>query len=349
MTLMDLLLAYLVTLGIGVLLLFMPTLSRGTTFFAVTVPEDFASSEIGRSIRRRYAAMTAMSTLLALAAIAPIRWLFSGEMAAALAYGVAPLLPVIGSLAAFIQCRGNALRFSLDASPTRRVSLRRDSLADVVPGPYLLHVVPYLLLVASAAWLALNWSSIPDPAFVPSDLPDGKTAPRSVSTVFGLPLVMAATLVLCHAVMPMALLIRRLPGHRGRVRSINAFLLGVIWAMAIMGAYDSLAVLYGQGWITGPLGLFVNFAAPAAVLLVPVWMLLTGRFPQAGEPQQGDRSPDRAWKLGLFYFNPEDPALFVEKRFGVGYTVNFARAAAWLFIGGILMATTVLVLWSFSR
>jgi len=345
MTLFDLLLAYLLTLGIGALMLFTPALSRGSTFFAVTVPEGFASSEIGRSIRRRYQALTIMPTLLALAAIAPVYWISSGETAAAVAYGVAPLVPVIGALAGFVHCRGVAMRFSRDASSTRQVSLRRDSLADIVPGPWWLHVAPYLLLAAAAAWLALNWRSIPDSAFIVSHLPDGKTAPREVFTIFGLPLVMAGTLALSHAIMPLGLLIRRLPGHRQRVRSINAFLLGVIWSMAIMGAYDSLAVLYGERWITGPVGLFVNIGAPVAVMLLPIWMLLTGRFEQVGEPQQGDRSPDRAWKLGLFYFNPDDPALFVEKRFGVGYTVNFARPGAWVFIGGILIGTAALVVW----
>jgi len=348
MTLFDLLMVYLMTLGIGVLMLFMPALSRGTTFFAVTVPEGFASSELGRSIRRRYQGLTIIPTLLALAAIAPIYWIFSGAVAAVVAYGVAPLIPVIGSLAAFVHCRGIAMQFSQNASATRQVSLRRDSLADVVPGPWWLHVMPYLLLAAAAVWLALNLSSIPDSSYIVTYLPDGTTAPREVLTVFGLPLIMAATLALSHAIMPLGLLIRRLPGHRQRVRSINAFLLGVIWSMAIMGAYDSLAVLYGERWITGPVGLFVNIGAPVAVLLLPVWMFLTGRFEQVGEPQEGDRSPDDAWKLGLFYFNPGDPALWVEKRFGVGYTVNFARPGAWMFIGGILIATAALVIWSFS-
>lgn len=145
----DLMLAYLVMLGIGVLMLFMPALSRGSTFFAVTVPEGFASSEIGRSIRRRYQALTIIPTLLALAAIAPVYRIFSGDTAAAVAYGVAPLVPVIGALAALVHCRGVAMRFSRDASSTRQVSLRRDSLADIVPGPWWLHVLPYLLLATA--------------------------------------------------------------------------------------------------------------------------------------------------------------------------------------------------------
>lgn len=44
-----------------------------------------------------------------------------------------------------------------------------------------------------------------------------------------------------------------------------------------------------------------------------------------------DRDDDRYWKGGLIYYNPDDPALFVEKRFGVGWTVNFARPSIWIF------------------
>jgi uncharacterized membrane protein len=45
---------------------------------------------------------------------------------------------------------------------------------------------------------------------------------------------------------------------------------------------------------------------------------------------------DRFWKLGTFYFNPDDPAVFVEKRFGVGWTNNFARPLTWVIIVGFL-------------
>ena len=34
---------------------------------------------------------------------------------------------------------------------------------------------------------------------------------------------------------------------------------------------------------------------------------------------------DRFWRGRVFYVNPDDPALFVPKRFGIGYTINFAH------------------------
>ena len=43
-----------------------------------------------------------------------------------------------------------------------------------------------------------------------------------------------------------------------------------------------------------------------------------------------NRDEDKYWKLGVIYFNRSDPALFLEKRFGVGWTINLARPLAWI-------------------
>lgn len=42
-----------------------------------------------------------------------------------------------------------------------------------------------------------------------------------------------------------------------------------------------------------------------------------------------DQDDDKYWKGGLFYFNRNDPSIFVEKRFGVGWTINFANPKAY--------------------
>lgn len=69
------------------------------------------------------------------------------------------------------------------------------------------------------------------------------------------------------------------------------------------------------------------------------------RVRDAGAPTGTvNRDDDRYWKLGLFYFNPEDPALFLEKRFGIGWTVNYARPMAWVLILGPLVLIAVILL-----
>jgi uncharacterized membrane protein len=47
---------------------------------------------------------------------------------------------------------------------------------------------------------------------------------------------------------------------------------------------------------------------------------------------------DKYWKWVTFYVNAGDPALFVKKRYGVGYTLNFGNRWSWLLLGLILVA-----------
>ncbi|KAB8289007.1 LacI family transcriptional regulator [Bifidobacterium ramosum] len=48
---------------------------------------------------------------------------------------------------------------------------------------------------------------------------------------------------------------------------------------------------------------------------------------------------DRHWIDGVFYMNRDDPAIWVPKRFGVGWTVNCARPVVWLAAIGLIAVT----------
>lgn len=45
-----------------------------------------------------------------------------------------------------------------------------------------------------------------------------------------------------------------------------------------------------------------------------------------------DRDDDGYWKLGLFYYNPDDSAWFVEKRSMLGWTINWSKIPAILIV-----------------
>ena len=51
---------------------------------------------------------------------------------------------------------------------------------------------------------------------------------------------------------------------------------------------------------------------------------------------------DRFWHGGILYSNSADQALFVPKRDGFGYTVNFARPSAWLLLA-LLLAVPLMI------
>src|SRR5258708_37745812 len=61
------------------------------------------------------------------------------------------------------------------------------------------------------------------------------------------------------------------------------------------------------------------------------------------------RTPDRYWKLGIFYFNRDDSAVLVEKRFGLGYSLNFARPTAWILLLLVLMGPLIPIVAHLSR
>jgi uncharacterized membrane protein len=45
---------------------------------------------------------------------------------------------------------------------------------------------------------------------------------------------------------------------------------------------------------------------------------------------------DKYWKLGLIYFNPKDPALFVEKRFGIAFGLNYGKIRTYVLIIAVI-------------
>lgn len=70
---------------------------------------------------------------------------------------------------------------------------------------------------------------------------------------------------------------------------------------------------------------------------------------RALRPARGD---DRYWKLGLFYYNKEDPAFLVEDRFGTNGGMNYAHPAAKVVAIGfalLIVATYVIVTLMYFR
>jgi len=82
-----------------------------------------------------------------------------------------------------------------------------------------------------------------------------------------------------------------------------------------------LAASVTSGRLLKPV-LWLTFAAVVGLVLLAA---RTGR----GIPREPERNPS-AWRAGVFYVDRNDPALFVPKRAGFGYTFNFGHPAALL-------------------
>ncbi|WP_347382336.1 DUF1648 domain-containing protein [Paenibacillus pabuli] len=125
---------------------------------------------------------------------------------------------------------------------------------------------------------------------------------------------------------------------------ITGLLLTILFAFIQMNMFVPNLVL-----LTG-----ISFIIPVLIVLGAVWLSLTGR--QGGGKIRNHRedrerskeqpvNDDNYWKLGFIYYNPNDPSLTVEKRYGIGWTINFARPLSWvlfLFIIAIVVISIVL-------
>lgn len=54
------------------------------------------------------------------------------------------------------------------------------------------------------------------------------------------------------------------------------------------------------------------------------------------------------WKHGWLYFNSEDASIIVEKRKGIGYTLNFARYQSWVIIALIILVIPLFIAFSYA-
>lgn len=90
-------------------------------------------------------------------------------------------------------------------------------------------------------------------------------------------------------------------------------------------------------WI--PIGLVVLAVVGLGIVMV-IWHRRFSRIEAEQRALPGAAiaaPPAHRWRAGgLIYYAPEDPAVIVPKRIGVGYTLNFARRRAWLLLAAIL-------------
>ena len=324
----------LMVAAIALVFHFMPRFSRPDILFGVTVSEAFVTGA-GRTLVSRYRTMVWIGAAAALAiglvlqaAADESGW---GMLMMGLMGGFSVFAHVTWQLA-----RQKARAHAVPPSDVRVASLvTRDT---SLPGGALFAAGPFAVLLAAALLLYTYRDTVPaDPD---SGNPVGPLAFGAILVAMGL--TMAMTLVRRSRQVavdgPAA-------AAEQRFRRVNALgiVLGGYAAAILMSVWTVQSIpafgdtLRGWAWLLPvPLMLFgfgVNY-----------WMFRVGQgghravAPAARREVHGDGTPDHAWKVGgLYYVNPQDPAMWVENRFGLGYTLNFGNWRAWLLIIAMML------------
>lgn len=314
----DLPFSLLIVAFTGALMLLVPHISPRRYFFAITVPLGFPSTPAGRISLRRYHAAVLCSVAIAVVAVLQTdRWWPDLMPAAAM------VIPGFLGMLAFLWERRQVSKLAPPADAVREAELSSDD--DRLPRWIALVLPPFALPLAAAAYLRAHWDGIPAHFPVHWDAHNNanRWADRSASAVYG-PLLFAGGMMLVMVLLTLAMFYG---SRRGRQRTaVVKMMVGTIYFLALV--FGSIGIMPLAQF--SPSLLFI----PALIfpLLLLVWVFKVLRDPN----MPAEATPDACWYLGSIYVNSQDPAIFVQKRIGFGYTINMGNRVAWLIMGGLL-------------
>ena len=318
------------------LLHFVPLWRREQLWFGVTVPVGFDKTPEARRVLHGYRII-----IWAVAAVAVVLAVGAGSPRSA---GIGAPFVMLAAVIAFARGRGLTAPFAVKRSGSRSAPL--DDTHEGLPGGWISVVGPFAMIGATACYLWSQWARIPARFPVHWNFAGvaDRWADRTPQGVGG-PLVMSAVLVVVLVALGVAI-VRTSPRARGGDteawtrrfrRATLRLMIAAAWGVTAMMCVVTLLPLWQVDDHLPSLFWILPVAVVATIVPFAVQIVRISRQPNSGS----DGTPDECWKLGQIYFNPADPALMVEKRFGVGYTINMGNPTAWMILAVILAVALV--------
>lgn len=336
-----------------------PQMSRPTVPLGVNVPSDRVNDPAVRGAVRRYRIWVLVGGLVAAAGMVAA-WKLP-ELS------VLILLGYVGwTVFAFAVCRQPIMTAKAQQGWYDEVSVQTSP--SVTPGQPAKPLWPVLIFavgisLATVIVMAISYSNLPDPLPVQHDAEGDVTnwEPKSWVSALLLPLLsLGSTLVM---VMVCVILTRRQQTHfpDGRPRAAQEFqharavsLQRALAALTLASAILMSVVAFAPVIELEPSRIsWAIWALTAASSLPIIWLIIDSirhhRAQTAAPEESGPQSPDddHLWRWGIFYENRQDPRVWVEKRNGIGLTVNIGHPGGMVFMGVVallVLATIALVI-----
>ncbi|GAA6487766.1 MULTISPECIES: DUF1648 domain-containing protein [Gordonibacter] len=345
----------------GIMTIVTPFLMRRGEVFAVTVPDTAAHDPYLRRLKRCYALI--MSALTAVLTAVGAFGAFTGDAGLALAVlCVGMLLLCVGSYGLMLYFRAKVQSYKKEqgwqASARESVAVVGD--APVPRAVSLKWNLLYLPVIAvTLAIGAVGYAQMPD--LIPQHMNfQGEVTEYMEKTPFTIlvPALIVAFVAACMAFAHWTILRSKRPsnpsapatsalayGMFARAQSILLVAGGL--ALSLLGPVMELSFIGVIGLEQA--GVFVVALALVIVVGSIVISLVYGQggsrvFSRMAASERLLADDDEHWKLGVFYYNPDDASLFLPERFGIGWTMNWARPAVWaIMLAGLVLTVAFVV------
>ena len=308
----------------------LPVWQRRGIFFGLTMRPDFYETAAYDKLLNKYRLLNPGVTLVLLVCAVTF---FAGSPNTIAVFSVVQVMAQLGLI---VWARNQATPWSGQQTAVHRTSLRAEQVQ--MPGGWIAYVLPLLLFVGAAWYLNAHWDDIPLRFPVHYDIKGAnRWSIKSSATVFR-PLIMGVLVQVLLLVVALgtALGTRRAAPDGSRMRMLRTSLwmmLIIQWSTAIL-----LCAIFVQPAMPNRNLVLLIWAAVGAIIVSSIVLVIRLGQIQAEPSDETDNTPDECWHMvGQIYYNPNDPAFMVEKRLGIGYTINLGNKLTWVFVALVLL------------
>ncbi|NLT11964.1 MAG: DUF1648 domain-containing protein [Clostridiaceae bacterium] len=358
----------------GATLAIMPFITMKSLLFGVRIPAEQVKHPQVVALKRRFSFVVSIASLLVIGLVIA-QYIFYPQMTILTAI-YAPLMIVFLQFVVYIPSWKKALIIKSEhqwtlaekGSADIKLTMSRQTFSNL---PWSWYVVSVLLAIGAVIVGLYVYPTLPDTVVTHwnASMEADSWSEKSLMTVLSIPLVALGMTVFMAISNMMVWRMKLQINQEDPARSFAQHRLYRLYLSHVLGAITILMTLmflfiYGlaiQLWEPTKTIMYIAMGVPSLLMIIlPVGLTLkvgqagnkinpviseADRFVAGIMPQTSShrnitsRQDDRYWKLGMFYYNKEDPTLFVEDRFGTNSGFNYARPLAWLFAAMIIILT----------
>nr|WP_106781152.1 DUF5808 domain-containing protein [Lysinibacillus timonensis] len=331
-----------------------PYLVKRTVVFGVTIPEQYINDKRLHQYKKNYTMSTLILSLIIL--VFYLVWAFNNNLSDEQIIIVGTIIEfgiIMISLSQYFYLHGKIKQLKQTNKWTE--NLKQVSITDLSIRsqdemlPWYAYIFPMFVTVGLIIYTVMNYEILPNEIpthWGPTGEPDAFTE-KTPFTAIQLPVF----LLLLHLMFLGIHIATKKSGIKlsatnaiaskrrqlGMRKYSSWFMFLVVLTITIMFTFFQLTTIHPNLFIGSILKLIIPFGALVIILIGTIlFSIKVGRsdkdIPSNVEGNITDIDEDRFWKGGLWYFNKNDPSIFVEKRFGVGWTINFANPVGYFIL-----------------
>lgn len=331
-----------------------PYLIKRTIAFGVTIPEQHIRDEQLSSYKKQYSLIASISSLFLILIFSIwVLWQSPAEELLILISTVIEFGIIFISIALYFYFHQKTKVYKAQMKWTeylKQVGVTDMSVRseDTLP-PWYIYLFPMIITVGLIGYTVMQYDLLPNQIpthWGPTGEPDAFTEKTPLSAVQLLLFLLLLQLMFLGIQLGMKfsgikLSATNLAASKNRQvtlrKSSSWFSFFTVLLITMLFSFFQITTIHPELFNQSVLKVLLPFGVLFLLLAGTVILILkVGRADKIAdgavdEPIM-DIDEDRYWKGGLFYFNKNDPSIFVEKRFGIGWTINFGNPIGYLIL-----------------